>query len=223
MKHHYTFLLLLLLLTYCQSPKSEVTNQDKVAVESLDTLTTSAAPEVTSLPLAFTLDELPEELQAFMKALKNTDTLMKYVNPGRTYIVEEGPGVYPVITEASTLEDLLGNDELIRFINTNYPARSYYINQPVDRCNPPAEGIYFNKAESDNLMFNAYESYMAASNEIMTDERKSILTELDNAKTWQGTIYVSDKFDDFISFQIYLAKMDNLIFLLALDTRGCGA
>jgi hypothetical protein len=221
MKRDYIFLLFLL-LTYCQSPRSEVTNQDTVAIESFDTLTEAPASEDTSLPLALTRDELPAELQALIKAFKNTDTLMKYVNPGRTYIIEEGPGVYPVITEANTLQDLLANDELIRFINTNYPARSYYINQPVDRCNPSAEGIYFNKAESDNLMFSTYESYLAATNEIMTDERKLILTELDNARIWQATIYMSDKYDDIISFQLQLGKVDDLIFLMALDTRSCG-
>jgi hypothetical protein len=224
MKRGYSFLLLLL-LTYCQSPRSEVTNQDAVAVasDSLDTVLPSPAPEVSDLPLPITRDELPEDLQVFMKGFENTDSLANYILLGRTYIVEEGPGVYPVISEVNTLQDLLANNELIRFINTNYPARSYYVSQPIDVCNPPAEGIYFNKAENDNLMFNTYESYLAASNEIMTDERKSILTELDNIKTWVATIHVSDKFDDVITFRIHLARVDDTFFLVALDTRGCGA
>lgn len=223
MKSGFVLPLFILLLINCQSPRSEESTQvaDTVAIVDLDTLTTIPA-DGNNMMTPVVLSELPPEVQAFMKAFKNTDSLMKYVNPGRTYIIEEGPGIYPVITEAGTIEDLLGHDALIQFMNASYPAKSYYINQPVDRCNPPAEGIYFTKAEDDNLLLSIYESSLAATESVLTEERRSAFTELDHARIWQGTIHISDQADDFITFHVHLAQIDNLIFLVALDTRGCG-
>jgi hypothetical protein len=224
MKSGFVLPLFILVLTDCQSPRSEESthNTDTLAMVDLETPTTTPA-ETNNMAAPVVLSEMPMEVQAFMKALKNTDSLMKYVNPGSTYIIEEGPGVYPVVTEARTVEDLLANDALIQFMNTNYPAKSYYINQPVDRCNPPAEGIYFTKAEEDNLLLSSYESSLAATEAMLTEERRSALTKLDRARIWQGTIHISDQVDDFITFHVHLAQIDDWIFLVALDTRGCGA
>jgi hypothetical protein len=206
----------------CQSPKSEVAVTESVA-ESTDTTTTPALAEPT-FPPALAIEEIPIELQAFMHALHDVDELKAYVDAARgCYLLEEGPGVYPIVTELTTLEDLLGNSEFIRFMNASYPARIYYVNTPgIDRCNLPAEGIYFNTIENNTLLLDTFAANLTASDETLTDDLKVKLTALDAARTWLCTISLSDKTGDLIALEIHLAQVNQKFFIAAIDTRGCG-
>lgn len=213
---------LLVGFTMCQAPKSEVAVTESVS-EPNDTTTTPALAE-TTLPPALAIEEIPIALQAFMHALRDVDELKTYVDSARgCYLLEEGPGVYPVVTEVTTLEDLLGNSEFIRFMNASYPARIYYVNTTgLDRCNLPAEGIYFNVIENNTLLHDSFAANLVTSDEVLTDDLKAKLTSLDAARMWLGTINLSDKTGDPIALDIHLAQVDQKYFIAAIDTRGCG-
>lgn len=220
MKRLYA-VVLLVGVTMCQSPKSEVAVDESVS-EPNDTTTTLALAETTLSALA--IEEIPIALQTFMYSLRDVDKLKSYIDSERgCYLLEEGAGVYPVITEVTTLEDLLGNSEFIRFMNASFPARIYYVNTPaIDRCNLPAEGIYFNMIENNTLLLDTFVSNLAASNEVLTDDLKAKLAALDSARTWVGTVNLSDKTGDFITLEIHLAQVNQKFFIAAIDTRGCG-
>jgi len=212
---------LLVGFTMCQSPKSEVAITESAA-EPTDTTTTSALVEPT-VPPALAIEEIPIELQAFMHAQRDVDELKAYVDERGCYLLEEGPGVYPIVTELTTLEDLLGNSEFIRFMNASYPARIYYVNTPgIDRCNLPAEGIYFSTIENNTLLLDTFTANLTASDETLTDDLKAKLNALDAACTWLCTINLSDKTGDSIALDIHLAQVNQKFFIAAIDTRGCG-
>lgn len=150
--------------------------------------------------------------------------LADYINPtAGCFLLEEGPGVYPVITEVNTIEDIIADSEFLLFMNTSYPARTYYVNQPaIDFCNLPAAGIYFNTSQKDNHLLDAYRASLASTEDSLTDELKTKLTTLDAARIWLVIVNVADKTGELITFQIHLAQLDGKIFIAAIDTRGCG-
>lgn len=222
MKKCFALLALLVLFTFCQSPQpNEVQPMDSVDVDK-DTLPKVEEDKLTSLPKPCTIDSLPVELKSFIKDWKNTERLMQYVDAGSMYVIDEGPGVYPEISTVHSIQDLLAKDEFIRFINTNYPAKSYYLQAAIDPCQLTVDGIYLNSATGRELLTPAYESYLRSRDETFSDSLRTYFENLDKSVKWQVTIQLRDKMDEVVFLRMALASRQNSVVLVAMDLTRCG-
>jgi len=222
MKKCFALLAFVGLFTFCQSPQhDDVQPIDSIDVDK-DTLPKPDEDKLTSLPKPCTIDSLPVELRAFIKDWKNTERLMTYVDEGSMYMIEEGPGVYPEISTVHSIQDVLAKDEFIRFINTNYPAKSYYLQAAIDPCHLAVDGIYINNVTSSEWLTPAYESYLRARNEVFSDSLRTYFENLDKSVKWQVTIQLRDKMDEVVFLRMALASRQNSVILVAVDLMGCG-
>lgn len=231
MKSSFTFVALIVLFAMCSPGKQETATSDTTSLATADTVVTDQSVvteevvEQIPAPLpAQTFENLPTELQEFMSAVPDIDKLAAWLNTAAgCYLIEEGPGIYPVVTELKTADDFVGNSEFMLFMNTPRPAGQYFINQDVSRCDVAEEGIYFSEVAPDkHVLRSAYESQLAASGETLPDELKTKLDALDAALTWHGIVNLPNKTGDLNTFQLYLARVNNKPCIAVIDIRGCG-
>jgi hypothetical protein len=234
MKLPLHLLLPTLLLTLCTPAKQETSGTDSTSVAQTDTATVkevtleepeeSSAPVTTLTPQNF--DEIPGDLQDFLSAVVNADVsvLAAYIHPNGCYLIEEGPGVYPIVTEIKSVEDLSKSLHFTLFMNTPKLYSGYYINnEDVDPCSLPAEGIFFSDARKDShLLFNSYTSSVSAAGDEVSEEMKTKLNQLDAALGWYGSINLPSKSGELNTFDICIALIDGKYYLSGIDTRGCG-
>ena len=225
-----SLLSLAVIFTMCNTAKQETPVTDSTAVQQKDTVIAERSEPVEEPNSSPSLDsksfeEIPLDLQEFITAVQDPSKLALYINSTvGCYILEEGPGIYPIVTEVNTVGDLNKSNQFTLFMNTPQLYNGYYINsEDVDPCNLTAEGIYFFDAKRDgHLLLNAYQSHLTAASQDMSDEIKTKLDELDAALLWYGAINLPNERDELNTFDIYLAMIDNRICLAAIDTRGCG-
>lgn len=231
MEKIFTLVVIAILLTACSPGKQETAVADTTLVLMQDTIVNDqsvVAEEVveeTAAPLtAQTFESLPPELQEFMSAVPDIDKLAGWLNASAgCYVIEEGPGIYPIVTELKTADDFVANSEFMLFMNTPRPAGQYYINQNVSICNLGEEGVYFSEVSTNNhILRSAYESHLAASGETLSDELRTKLDALDAALTWHGIVNLPNKTGDLNTFEVYLASVNNKPCIAVIDTRGCG-
>src|SRR6478736_512943 len=174
-------LFLILLFSMCSPAKQETTTADSATVEqSHSVVTEQSAPAEEQAPTptltSKSFEEIPTDLQAFLTAVQDPTTLALYINSTMgCYIIEEGAGIYPVVTEVKAPEEFNKNAPFTLFMNTPQLYNGFYINnEGVDPCNLPADGIFFFDAKKDrHLVFSAYQSQLSATNETMSDELKT--------------------------------------------------
>lgn len=229
MRSAFTILSVVIIFTMCNPPKQEATTVDTVHVQQQQdsSITEQPTNDVSSTPslTSTKFEEIPVELQQFLEAVNDRDKLAGYLNTALgCYIIEEGAGIYPSVSEVKQTRDFFGNTEFLLFMNSPKPDNAYFINQQnVDPCNLPFEGIYFTSAKKDNhFLLDTYQSYLAAANDEMPEEVKTKLNTLDAAMVWSGNINLANKTGDLNTFNIYLAIVDKKLCLAAIDTRGCG-
>lgn len=220
-----------LLWAGCSTPTRNSTEADSLAIEQ-DTVLVEESPASESdepIPNAnlksLPFEGIPTELQEFLLAVGDVDKLEAYYNSSvGAYIIEEGPGVYPIVTEVKSRDDFLQSSEFMLFMNTPRLTNGYFINEEdVDPCNLPDEGIFFLEATKDgHRIFDSYQSHLSAAGETMTDEMKDKLNKLDTSLIWYGSVNLPNKFDELNTFDIYLASVDGKICIAAIDSRGCG-
>jgi hypothetical protein len=228
MKKSFAILFVAVVFTMCNPAKQETATADSTIVQPQDS-SLNEQPIIdagNALSLTSTkFEDIPSELQQFLEAVHDQDKLANYVDTTvGCFIIEEGPGVYPIVSEVKETLGLFANSEFLLFMNTPQLSSGYFINQEnVDPCNLPAEGIYFWEAKKNsNFLLKTFQSHLAANNEEMTEEIKSKLNTLDAAMVWSGTINLPNKTDDLNTFDVRLALVDKKIYLAAIDTRGCG-
>ncbi len=216
----------------CNPAKQETPTTDSTIVQQTDSITTEQpaseeekedhpTPSLTSN----SLEEIPKDLQEFLNAVQDPLLLANYINSTTgCYIIEEGPGIYPIVTDVKTTGDFNKSLSFTLFTNTPTLYNGYYINNAdVDPCSLPAEGIFFFDARKDShLLLTAYQSHLSAANEEMSDELKIKLNLLDASLIWYGAINLPGKDGELNTFDIYLASINNKVCLAAIDTRGCG-
>ncbi|TXI71243.1 MAG: hypothetical protein E6Q41_00450 [Cyclobacteriaceae bacterium] len=231
MKKIFTLVVIGVLLTACSPGKQETAVADTTLVSMQDTILNDqsvVSEEVvkeTAAPLtAQTFESLPSELQEFMSAVQDMDKLAGWLHTAAgCYLIEEGPGIYPIVTELKTSDDFVANSEFMLFMNTSRPAGQYYVNQNVSICNLGEEGVYFSEVSTNNhILRSAYESHLAASGETLSDELRTKPDALDAALTWKVIINLPNKTGDLNTFEVYLASVDNKPCIAVIDTRGYG-
>jgi hypothetical protein len=230
MKSFSLLVALVVLFAMCSPGKQETVASDTISLSTPDTIVTDqsvATEEVSEEKVSLTpqtFESLPPELQEFMSAVPDIDKLASWLNTAAgCYLIEEGPGIYPAVTELKTADDFVGNSEFMLFMNTARPAGQYFINQNVLLCDVTEEGIYFSEVATDtHVLRNAYESQLAASGETLSAELKTKLDALDAALTWHGIVNLPTKTGDLNTFEIYLASVNNKACIAVIDTRGCG-
>lgn len=230
MEKIFTLVVIAVLLTACSPGKQETAVADTTLVSTHDTIVNDQSVvseevvEETAAPLtAQTFESLPSELREFMSAVQDMDKLADWLNTAAgCYLIEEGPGIYPIVTELKTSDDFVTNSEFMLFMNTPRPTGQYFVNQQVVICNVTEEGIYFSEVSTDyHILRSAYESHLAASGETLSDELRTKLDALDAALTWHAIINLPNKTGDLNTFEVYLASVDNKPCIAVINTRGC--
>ncbi|MBK7669056.1 MAG: hypothetical protein IPJ32_17975 [Sphingobacteriaceae bacterium] len=114
------------------------------------------------------MENIPTELQNFIHDITNIEKIADYIDTTTgCYLIEEGPGIYPVFKKAENSNDLIANSEFVLLTNSSLFPNRYYINQQnIDPCNLSEEGIYFNTSKKDEqILLSTYQSYVLSTGE----------------------------------------------------------
>jgi hypothetical protein len=226
-----TLLFFSLLLVMCSPAKQETGGADSTGVQQQDTIVEDqpVEPEQATAPApaleSKSFDEIPAQLQEFMVAVQDPDKLAGYINTTLgCFIISEGPGVYPIVTEVKTVEDLKKSNEFMLFMNAPKLEDGYYLNATLGPCDAHMEGIYFTDASNDNsyILVETYQTYLSATGDELTDEMTAKLQTLDRSLIWYGDVSLPSKSGEINSFGFLLALVDDKVCIAAIDTRGCG-
>lgn len=204
-------------------PETELAQKD--SIKANEQLSDTSSENKKSVLTSSSLENIPIELQNFIHAITDIEKIANYIDTTTgCYLIEEGPGIYPVFKIAESPNDLIANSEFLLLINSSLFPNRYYINQQnIDPCNLSEEGIYFNTSKKDEqLLLSTYQSYVLSTGEKLSKEIREKLTNLSSALIWQVIINLPTKTGDLNSFSIYLAKVNTKILIAAIDTRNCG-
>lgn len=194
--------------------RADVSTTDSVGTSKKTTLT------------ATKLEHMPGELQSFIHAITDVEKIANYIDTSiGCYLIEEGPGIYPIFKKVASTNDLMANSEFVLMVNSSLFPNHYYLDQQdLDPCSPPEEGMFFNASKkNDELLFSIYESYLSGTGEKPEKEIKDKLTKLSSTLSWQVTINLPTKTGDLNTFVIHLVKANGKLLIAAVDTRNCGA
>ncbi|MGC4020586.1 MAG: hypothetical protein QM734_00905 [Cyclobacteriaceae bacterium] len=225
------FLILAALIISCKQKPSESSKSDStfVALHKDSTGQNQTPTQKSDAPVSdfqgvdLDFEKLDSALQEVLNNFHEPDKLNSVINSDYGfYWVKSGAGIYPVVKEIKSSDDLSDCEEYLFFVRQPMLLNGYFDNpKGMDLCHPQSEGAFIFKAKDNQLIFKAYQGRLLAINETMTADLAKRLHSLDSRFEKFILFSLSGKDGETTQFDLYLARIDGKLYLAAIDTREC--
>lgn|GEM_PF-4684965 len=217
------------LIIGCQQKTSQETQSDTTAVATDTVVMMNSESESIDTPsqgfhgTSLDLDALDSTTQNLLKNLHEPGKLNSLVHPKYgCYLITDGPGVYPLVTEINASSTLVSNKQFAIFVNGLLPMNGYFVNpEGLDNCSSP-EGIFIFDFKDSQFIYRTYQSQLSATDETMPEFKAEKIHALDAAFVKNAFFNLPSKDGETNTFDVYFARIEGKFYLAAIDTRGCG-
>ena len=215
------FVILAFLIISCESKSKKGEAEDSSMLDSSSKTRQGVYSDFRGVNLSF--EKLDTILQMVLKRFHEPEKFTLAIHPDYGfYWIKPGAGVYPVVKEIKSEEDLRQCKEYLLIAQQAMPINGYFDNpEGVDLCHPHDAGIFIFKAKKNQLLFKAYQGHLLATDKPMPDALAKQLHSLDAAFEKYILFNLPSKNSETTTFDLYLARINGKLYLAAIDTRGC--